>query len=69
MSIDWATMVQTWGAALALFLIIEGVMPFLSPNAVRKTMENLARMDNRQLRVMGLFSMASGLALLYWLRG
>jgi uncharacterized protein len=68
MSIDWATMKETWGAALALFLIIEGVMPFLSPGTVRKTMENLSRMGNRQLRVMGLFSMVTGLALLYFMR-
>jgi len=55
-------------AALALMLVIEGILPFLSPDSVRRLMQNMAQVDNRSLRVSGLVSMLAGVALLYLVR-
>lgn len=53
--------------ALALMLVIEGVLPFLSPDTFRRTLVTLVRLDDRGLRLTGLVSMVIGLALLYWI--
>jgi hypothetical protein len=51
--------------ALALLMVIEGILPFLNPAAMRRVMRTLSEMDDRSLRVSGLASMLIGLALLY----
>ncbi len=51
--------------ALALMLVIEGVLPFLNPQTLRNTLLMMARMDDRSLRFIGLTSMLLGLGLLY----
>ncbi|MEW7979668.1 MAG: DUF2065 domain-containing protein [gamma proteobacterium symbiont of Phacoides pectinatus] len=51
--------------ALALLMVIEGVMPFLSPGGMRNMMLNLAQMDDRSLRTGGLVSMIIGVVMLY----
>jgi uncharacterized protein YjeT (DUF2065 family) len=51
--------------ALALVLIIEGVLPFLNPQAMRNVMRSMAELDDKSLRVSGLVSMIIGLILLY----
>lgn len=51
--------------ALALMMIIEGMLPFLSPGMMRDAMSRMVEMDNRALRIAGLFSMIIGLAFLY----
>ena len=53
--------------ALALVFVIEGIWPFLSPNGLRQAMRAIAELDDRALRISGLVSMASGVALLYWI--
>ena len=55
--------------AFALMLVIEGLMPFLVPNAWRETFRRLIEMSDGQLRFVGLSSMLAGLILLYFLRG
>lgn len=55
-------------SAIGLMLVLEGIMPFLSPDRVRRTLLELSRLDNRVLRGAGLISMALGLIVLYWLR-
>lgn len=55
-------------AALALMLVVEGILPFLSPTALRRTLQALGQMDDRSLRVMGLVSMLAGVLLLYLVR-
>ncbi|MEW6352968.1 MAG: DUF2065 domain-containing protein [Pseudomonadota bacterium] len=52
--------------AIALLLIIEGILPFLNPAALRKSLLSIAQMDDRTLRIGGLVSMTLGVALLYW---
>lgn len=50
--------------ALALTLVMEGMMPFLAPTAWRDTFVRLAQMREGQIRFMGLISMVLGLTLL-----
>ena len=54
--------------AIALVLVIEGLMPFLSPAAFRRTMEQVSRIPDRTLRTIGLLSMGVGVGLLYLVR-
>jgi uncharacterized protein YjeT (DUF2065 family) len=56
-------------AALALYLILEGLFPFLSPRRWQETVALLAQMSASQLRIFGLFSVCAGLALLVIVRG
>lgn len=51
--------------AVALLLIIEGVMPFLNPEGMRKALLMIARMNDSTLRFTGLTSMVLGVLLLY----
>ena len=53
------------GVALALFLVLEGILPFLTPQGVRRVLETLIGMNDNQLRFAGLTSMLLGLVLLY----
>lgn len=46
-------------------LVIEGIMPFLSPDTVRRMIVTMAQMDDRSMRIAGLLSMLAGLGLLY----
>ena len=51
--------------ALALVLVIEGILPFLSPGSMRKYMSQMSQMDDRTLRITGLLSMIVGVIMLY----
>ena len=51
--------------ALCLVFVIEGMMPFISPGQWRKMVLNVAQMDDRSMRIMGLVSMVIGIGLLY----
>lgn len=53
--------------ALALVFVIEGIWPFLNPAGLRQAMLAIAGLDDRALRIAGLLSMLSGVALLYWI--
>jgi uncharacterized protein YjeT (DUF2065 family) len=52
-------------AALALMLVLEGVLPFLAPALWRETFRKMTEMSDGQLRFVGLTSMLGGLLLLY----
>lgn len=54
--------------ALGLVLVIEGIMPFLSPKAFREAMLRASQMDDSILRFMGLTCMLIGVGILYWIR-
>ena len=56
-------------SGLALYLVLEGVLPFLSPEGWRRSMSLIAALPGRQLRIFGLVSMVAGLALLLLVRG
>jgi uncharacterized protein YjeT (DUF2065 family) len=51
--------------AVALMLIIEGVMPFLLPAVWRNAFRRLTEMSDGQIRFVGLSSMLAGLLLLF----
>jgi uncharacterized protein YjeT (DUF2065 family) len=55
-------------AAFCLVLVIEGVMPFLSPATLRRTASITSQLPDRALRVAGLVSMLIGLVLLQLVR-
>jgi len=55
-------------AALALVFVIEGILPFLNPQALRRMLVMVEQLDDRALRMTGLVSMVCGLLLLYWVR-
>ncbi len=55
------------GDALALLLVIEGVLPFLNPAGMRRTLAAVAQLDDRSLRIAGLTSMLAGVLLSYLL--
>ena len=52
-------------AALALMLVIEGILPFTSPRLWRDTFAKLIAMSDGQIRFAGLSSMMIGLLILY----
>lgn len=54
--------------ALALVLIIEGIMPFLAPQRWQRMVEVLAELDPATMRRAGFASMMAGLLLLYLVR-
>ena len=54
--------------AMALMLVIEGIVPFLSPDAMRRMLAAMLQMDDRSIRIAGLISMSIGVGLLYWVR-
>ena len=54
--------------ALALVLVMEGILPFLNPAWYRKMMQQMHLLDDRSIRIAGLVAMLSGLGLLYLVR-
>lgn len=64
MSIEWSDL----GAALALMLVLEGLMPFLSPAKLREKLARIVELDDRTLRTAGMISIIAGLLLLHWAR-
>lgn len=56
---------QNLATTLALIFVIEGIMPFLNPASLRKSLQLLIEMDDQTLRFVGLLSMVFGLVLLY----
>lgn len=54
--------------ALALLLVIEGVLPFLNPDGFRRTLMMVSRLDDSSLRFAGLTAMLLGCLLLYVVR-
>jgi hypothetical protein len=57
-------MATTLLMALALMLVIEGLLPFLAPKLWRETFQRLMQLSDGQIRFFGLTSMIAGLLLL-----
>ena len=55
-------------AAFALYLIIEGLLPFAGPDGWRKSLAVISQISNGQLRFFGLASIMVGLLLLLFAR-
>ena len=54
--------------AVALMLVIEGVLPFAAPKMWRETFRRVTEMSDGQIRFIGLASMSAGLfaLALFW---
>ena len=61
-------MVESLLLALALFLIIEGLFPFVAPEGWREMFRRISTLPAHQIRLGGLISIALGLLLLVALR-
>lgn len=55
-------------AAIALVLVIEGIMPFINPGGLRKALLMISQMNDNTLRFTGLTSMILGILLLNLIR-
>ncbi len=62
---NWADL---W-AALALVLVLEGLIPFFSPRGYRNMVQQMSTMPDSLLRNTGLSLMIVGLLALYLVRG
>ena len=56
---------QVLPVAIALVFIIEGLIPFVSPDRWRNMLALAGQMDDRLIRTVGLGSMLFGLLVLY----
>jgi len=54
--------------ALALVLIIEGMVPFVGPRKYRQIVAQMAMLSDNHLRTMGLVVMIAGVILLFVVR-
>ncbi len=59
-------MSQLFFIGVALVMVFEGILPFLSPRLWRRTMQQMMMQGDRTLQVMGFISMVLGVILLYW---
>tara|TARA_R110002073_G_scaffold99012_2_gene226685 strand:- start:96 stop:287 length:192 start_codon:yes stop_codon:yes gene_type:complete len=56
---------QVLPVAIALVFIIEGMLPFISPDRWRNMLTMAEKMDDRVIRNVGLGSMLFGVVILY----
>ena len=54
--------------AFCLVLVIEGILPFLNPEAYKRAMRTMLEANSDRMRIVGLCSMISGVVLLTILR-
>lgn len=64
MNFAWADLL----AAVAILLVLEGLLPFANPSGTRRVFEQLSTMGERELRIAGLISVLAGLVLLFVVR-
>lgn len=55
-------------AALAIVLIVEGLLPFVAPALWRDTFRRIGELSDGQIRFMGLASIVIGLVGLFFIR-
>jgi len=54
--------------AVALLLILEGMLPFVGPGRYKQLVAQIASLSDNQLRTVGLVAMIAGLLLLFFVR-
>jgi hypothetical protein len=59
--INWTDLLN----ALALVMIIEGLLPFASPSRLKQTYAQITQIPDKTLRIVGLFSVIAGILLLF----
>ncbi len=55
-------------AAVGLFLVLEGIAPFLNPAGLKRAMARLSELGERELRIAGLGSMLLGIVVIFLVR-
>jgi uncharacterized protein len=55
-------------AALALFFVVEGIIPFINPAGTKRALQKLLTLGDRELRIAGLGSMIVGVVILFLVR-
>lgn len=68
MQVGWSELIRYLSGAFALYLVLEGLLPFLNPAAAQRLMARLASTEAAQLRWSGLISIVAGLGLLWIVR-
>jgi uncharacterized protein YjeT (DUF2065 family) len=53
--------------ALALLLVFEGILPFLSPRRLRQSLLQIASLEDRVIRILGLACILLGAGALQWI--
>ena len=53
-------------AAFALYLVFEGIIPFVNPGAFRRFVQHMSALPDSALQRFGFMSMAAGLLILYF---
>ena len=61
---NWTDLIS----ALALVMIFEGLLPFLSPGTSRRAMATMSQLDDRTLRQIGMILLIAGAVTLYFVR-
>jgi uncharacterized protein len=61
-------MLSYWLIAFGLMLVLEGMMPFLFPTAWRETLSKLSRLQEGQVRFIGLTLMLAGVLIIFWMK-
>ena len=59
------TMWELLSMSFALSLVLEGILPFLSPDSFRHSLRTLSELNDQSLRLMGFISMVIGVVILY----
>ncbi|MDA1064140.1 MAG: DUF2065 domain-containing protein [Proteobacteria bacterium] len=54
--------------AVALLLVIEGMLPFIRPDRYKQLVAQIAQLSDNQLRNFGLVAMIAGLLMLFIVR-
>ncbi len=54
--------------AVALVLVLEGIIPFIAPEKFSQALTQLSQLSDQALRIIGLVSMTFGIIFLYILR-
>lgn len=55
-------------AAIGLFLVLEGILPFISPDSYRRAAQKLSEMSDQVIRITGIGLMLVGIILLKLIR-
>ena len=55
-------------AAFGLFLVLEGIAPFINPSGVKRGLARVLQFRDRELRIAGLGSMLVGVVILFLVR-
>lgn len=61
---DWRDLLT----AFSLYLVLEGIVPFVNPAGFKRFMASMGKIEDSVLRGVGAASMVAGVMLLYFVR-